>query len=285
MTAEDIAAYRKYINLDESEYVDLVNDRDSDSCTAMDVRWIKAWAGCDFNDRLVADIIAADKLLRDSICGMNKDVCDLVRVRKMQSKEEGRQVDERISAALYVEKVQAPPKLGELYRRRFEKTKETLSMLKSPRELDMLYGTIFRGYHNVVCRCKNSVNKLTRISNIERNSVIDNGICYDLFERNKIAKEYIRFLRSMLHLYSVYLRSDDFLHVMGINSNIRSMMNLRENVGAKWAGFFTRLDNFKGAPLCFPLLFMIGEQRLTPEDVCAIRSYSYTIEIEHRSVE
>jgi len=278
-----MAAYRKYARFDESEYIDAINDFNADDRDLYKIRWIKAWKECDFNDTLVENILATDRMLVDSIFDMKKDVCELVRSRKKSARDEGREINEQIEASLYVDKVQAPATLGVLYRNRFEQTRTDLSLIKSRKELDQLYSMRFQRNSAVVCRCENNICKSTRMSNIERNCVIDNGgMHFTLLEKNEIVKKYVDFLRKSEVLYDHYIGDYDNPLKQRINSKMRSSMQLtNKKIGKQWERFFMHLDKFKETPLSVALLSMIERQKLTPDDVCAIRSFGYTINIVH----
>jgi len=98
--------------------------------------------------------------------------------------------------------------------------------------------------------------------------------------------EFSEFIDEPLHAATVYAQ---FLHYLAaserqyirISSQLKSLMNLPASCGKKWDNMFAQLDKFGGKWFCAPMLAMIGNFKLTPQNICNTARYSYQIVIDH----
>jgi len=267
MTAKDIATYRKYISLDESEYIDEIeklmskhpDDKENrqKQYAVKAVRWAKAWAMCDFNEEMVRGLIAANRLMAETIAEMLGEARIMADWRKAQLDkqygfgQQGKSYYEEIWASVRIEELDSD-------------TKDFL-----------LYRPVFHPGGLTVCDCHLS------ISNFMATECFSNHF-FGYRKRKgftfpcKAVSVYIDFLK--------HLKAHNHLHIP-IDNGLKSLMRLPENIGKKWKCFFAKLDRFGGELFCASMLEMIGNSLLTPEDVCAIVSYSYQISFEHHSEE
>jgi len=208
------------------------------------VRWYKAWRDCEFTDELVAKLL----LINDMLLNENAEMCDAV--HRMAASE----------------------------KRRLNKTKKPyIETIEASLQIDCFDGRWS------FCVCQNEEIAVTKyrlvISNDQRTK--KESICslfnvFDIPNREicEAARVFDNFLRDA---------AENYLVAAKIDSDFRDAIGLPENISTKWSRFFSRLDKFQGAFVYLPLLAMIGRFKLTPEDVCAIKGFSYKLNLTHLS--
>jgi len=271
MTAKDIATYRKYIKFTESECIDEIEkfmpqflDEEENlqkQYAVKVIRWVKAWANCDFSQEEVERLIAANRLLEDKIEEMLKDTCNMADWWKAQlDKKYGYQRD-RPCFRLYYDEIWASVQIEEL-------DSETKDFLQ--------YRSVFRHGGKTVCDYHLSISNFQETGFRSILAYIDYRKSKHFTFPCKAVSVYLDFLE--------HLDVHNHLHIP-IDSGLATLMRVPNNIGNKWKNFFTKLDRFHGEMFCSSMLDMIGSFLLTPQDVCAIAGYSYQINFEHHSDE
>jgi len=257
-TIMDFASFRKYVHFEDFDCTEKVTELDNqrseqegnyinEQNAVKTVRWYKAWRDCDFTDEMVVNLIQANELLEDKIAEMYEAVHKLAKWEKRRLNKIGKPYAEEIVATLQVDYVDLCEDYDATYYRLFKHKTDTISK------------------YRYILRNDEPTEEEPMSHHYDIKDIPETEIC-------EAASVYDNFLREARINMAVAIQ---------ISSNFKTMLNLPENVGKKWNSFFLRLDKFQGNFFCLPLLAMIGRFKLTPQDVCAIRDYSYQININH----